>query len=89
MAFTLKRGQGSLFPNRDRESDKQPNLTGKLIVPDDAQPGDELRVAAWTKESDRGKWLSLSAEKAKPRESMSGDTELAAGHDDMDDEIPF
>lgn len=94
MAFTLNPGQGSLFQNRDREKDSHPNMTGKLIVPDGVQPGDELRVAAWTKTSRNGdKFLSLNAEKAKPRESASGDAELSGGNAvsnaDMDDEIPF
>jgi hypothetical protein len=91
MAYTLKNGQGSLFPNQKREKDTHPNMTGKLVVPDGVQPGDELRVAAWTKESERGKWLSLSAEKAQPREDQGAPSSdnSAQSDDDMDSEIPF
>lgn len=90
MAYTLKNGQGSLFPNQKREKDTHPNMTGKLVVPDGVQPGDELRVAAWTKESERGKWLSLSAEKAQPREDQGGSSsDNSSQNDDFDSEIPF
>lgn len=91
MAYTLKNGQGSLFPNQKREKDTHPNMTGKLVVPDGVQPGDELRVAAWTKESERGKWLSLSAEKAQPREEQGSpqSDNSAQSNDDFDSEIPF
>jgi hypothetical protein len=91
MAYILKNGQGSLFPNQKREKDTHPNMTGKLVVPDGVQPGDELRVAAWTKESERGKWLSLSAEKAQPREGqdVSSSDNSAQSNDDFEDSIPF
>lgn len=90
MAYILKNGQGSLFPNQKREKDTHPNMTGKLIVPDGVQPGDELRIAAWTKESERGKWLSLNAEKAQPREGQGNAEPQSPSNDDgLEGEIPF
>ncbi|MDE2104076.1 MAG: HNH endonuclease [Patescibacteria group bacterium] len=59
MAYERKPGSGALFPNKERKSEKSPNATGYVIAHRDIQAGERLSLAAWTKETDRGKFQSL------------------------------
>lgn len=55
MAYELKENQGSLFLNKDRRGEKDPNATGKLMV------GNTLYyISAWTNVAKDGqKWMAL------------------------------
>lgn len=76
MAYELRDMSGSLFPNKKKESEKHPNLTGSVMV-----DGVEYYVSGWTKEGNNGKWISLAF---KPK-----DGEKAAPKKPVDDDIPF
>ena len=83
MAYETKPNTGTLFPAKDRRSDKSPNATGSAIV-----DGKEYRVSAWTKTSKNGsKFQSLSfTDKSEDdrRNKTSGPI-----IDTDDDAIPF
>lgn len=53
--FELKPGQGSLFPNQRKESDRHPDVTGRIVLPD----GTEHWLSGWWKGRD-GTILSLA-----------------------------
>lgn len=65
MAYEQRELQGSLFKNEKKEKDTHPNMTGSCLI-----GGVEYWVSAWTKESQKGKWMSLAFKKkdqnAKP-----------------------
>lgn len=75
MAYQQKPGQGSLFQNRKRSSDKAPTLKGTALV----QIGDNmvtLELAGWERHSDKaGNWISLSvkATAATPKDDSDID----------------
>lgn len=54
--YQHKPGQGSLFKNDKKTSDKHPALKGKVMLPD----GTLCWVSGWTKETSAGdRWISL------------------------------
>lgn len=62
MAYERREGQGSLFPNRKKEpGSKQPDWRGDALV-----NGVLMEVAAWSKESAKGSFLSLSIKPKHP-----------------------
>lgn len=72
---------GALFKNRDKETDKHPDYTGKINV-----EGKELRLAAWLTESKSGqKFMRLKVsefnekKQEKPMDKIVG----------LDDDVPF
>jgi len=57
MAYEMRPGQGSLFRNEKKTTDKHPNLKGKVMLPN----GEVRWLSAWTKETSAGdKWISLA-----------------------------
>ena len=83
MAYEIRDNSGSLFPNRKREKDSHPNLTGSVMV-----AGVEYWISAWTKLDKNGeKWLSLSV---KPKEAKEPERKAASQPAaELEDEIPF
>lgn len=69
---------GVLFSNDKKGNEKAPDYTG----PVDAMP--DIRVAAWSGKTDRGRYLSL---KASRRERQEEQEQVASAY--PDDEIPF
>ncbi len=63
MAFEKRELTGALFANRNRRSDKEPQARGYVII-----NGEEWELAAWTKDGRDGKWQSLAAKRAQPRQ---------------------
>ena len=59
MSYTAKDGDGALFANKNRKSDKSPNATGYVIAHRDIKRGEKLNLAAWTKEGSQGKFQSI------------------------------
>lgn len=82
MSYVQKEGQGSLFVNDKREKDSHPNLKGSITI-----GGVEYWLSAWTKQGERGKWISLSAQpkEQRPQQNKRREPEPM----DMDDDIPF
>lgn len=81
MAYEMRVGQGQLFKSKNRKSEKSPNLSGKLMLPN----GVVVYVSAWTKETAAGeKWISLQLGNA-----VDGQQAHQAAVKDSDEEIPF
>lgn len=57
MAYEQKDGQGSLFKNDKDGVENRPDLKGSITI-----AGKQYWLSGWTKEGDKGKWLSLSAQ---------------------------
>ncbi len=83
MAYELKEGQGSLFPNKRKETDSHPNLTGTILL-----GGVEHWISGWVKLTASGeKWISLSV---KPKEAKAAKPAGKAQKQEYpEDEIPF
>lgn len=84
MAYELKEGQGSLFKNERREKDTHPNLTGKIKV-----AGVVYWISGWTKDGEKGKWISLSVKPTEPVSPTLKKIQKAADDFDESSEIPF
>lgn len=66
--YQQRPGQGSLFRNDKKTSDKHPSLKGKVMLPD----GSLHWVSAWTKETSAGeKWISLQIGEPVAGQQMS------------------
>ena len=94
MAYEPKDGSGSLFKNDKGDNDKRPDYRGDIML-----DGKLWELAAWIKEGNKGKFMSLSgkpkeakenanqsrsADASKPAPASSG-----AGRDFDDSDIPF
>jgi hypothetical protein len=53
--YQQNNNSGALFKNERKTTDKHPNATGTALI-----DGVEYYLSAWTKESAKGKWQSLS-----------------------------
>ena len=73
---------GILFKNDKRDNEKAPDYTGKLNV-----GGTDYRLAAWIKEGQRGKFMTLSVSDVDRTPAPAPETKPLT--DDLDDEIPF
>ena len=86
MAYEHRDGQGSLFKNDRKETERHPDYTGKFMV------GGKLHyLSAWLKEGSSGKFFSLALGK-----EVEGASSPAAGgsvpdtpQDSFEDSIPF
>lgn len=56
MAYEQKELQGVLFPAKEKKSERSPSMQGNILI-----NGVKYRLSAWTKESAKGKFLSLAA----------------------------
>ncbi len=69
MAYEQKDGQGSLFKNDKDGVENRPDLKGSITI-----AGKQYWLSAWTKEGDKGKWLSLSAQPKDDRREPARST---------------
>lgn len=87
MAYEIKDMSGSLFPNKDKKTDKHPDRNGTVKI-----EGVEYWASGWVKQDKNGQpWLSL-AFKRKDATAMQQDAtpvKQPAVRRAMDDEIPF
>lgn len=82
MAYELREGQGTLFKNKKKEEAKHPDYRGEINI-----DGTTYVLAAWIKEGNNGKWMSLSAQ--LPREGRDEQRPTKPKNDPLDDDIPF
>lgn len=76
MAFQQRPGQGSLFQNKKRSSDKAPNLKGTALVVVGNQTV-TLELAGWERHSDKaGDWISLSVKATAARPNDDSDIDF-------------
>jgi len=86
MAYTPKEGSGSVFKNDRKASDQHPDFTGSIMI-----NGKEHWLSAWTKESKKGKFLSVSIGKEKIPQGFkpAGSDEMPKADPFIDDDVPF
>jgi uncharacterized protein (DUF736 family) len=82
-------GQGSLFKNDKKTSDKHPSLKGKVMLPD----GSLHWVSAWSKKTSAGEpWISLQIGEPVAGQAMDAhNTAKGNGYQPQgdDSDIPF
>jgi len=95
--FKHKEGSGSLWNNENKENDKQPDMRGKVTLPD----GEEKSLAGWWNESQKGgRYLSVKISDVYVKEEVispndPGDEDGKASDTkkkrklDEDDTLPF
>ena len=82
----MRAGQGSLFKNDQKTTDKHPNLKGRVMLPN----GEVRWVSGWTKTNVAGeKWISLSIGELCQQQSGGQAVAAPARVVAVDDDIPF
>ncbi len=78
MSYQAKPGQGSLFKNDRKETERHPDYNGSIVLPD----GTEHWLSAWVKDGKNGKFFSVSIGKEKQPKPVQAPP-------DFDDDLPF
>ena len=81
MSYEHREGQGALFKNGKKETEKHPDYKGNVMV-----GGVVYELAGWKKEGGKGTFLSLKAQ--LPREQGVKQTAKPAAQEERDD-LPF
>jgi hypothetical protein len=77
--YEHKEGAGSVFPNRFKTTDAQPEFKGEVKV-----NGEVMDVAAWAKKTKTGDiWYSLKVSKKREQPVAAGNQEIE------DSDVPF
>lgn len=99
MAYEQRDNSGSLFKNDYKKTPAQPDYTGNAVF-----NGVEGKLSAWLKDSQRGKFMSISftpreemGERASAPKAASSQSKTMTKapvkreviEDEIDDEIPF
>lgn len=84
MAYEVKDGQGSLFKNKRKETEKHPDYNGSIKI-----NGVEHWLSAWLKVAQSGEtYMSLSL--GKPKEpKVAPATQSTSAAAPFNDDIPF
>lgn len=79
MAYEQKNNSGTLFVNERKETEKQPDFTGNVLIGKDLvsriNAGEKLRLAAWKKKTSGGKEIisiSVSEERQQKQHDDVG-----------------
>lgn len=80
MTYELRDGSGSLFKNDKDGNDKRPDYRGDLKI-----DGTVYELAAWIKQGNKGKFMSLSVKPKEPRPQQ----QESKSDDFGDSEVPF
>ena len=89
MAYQIREGQGSLFANEDKETERHPDYTGNVRL-----GGVLYRLAAWNRRAASGtEYLAISAKPERPRDDAATANSPAASpaeaSQEFNDDIPF
>lgn len=85
MAYEQKELSGSLFKNKKKEKESQPNMTGSALI-----DGVEYWVSGWTKGEGEKRWISLAFKRKDGTVVEKRAPSKPAGKfDDMADDAPF
>lgn len=88
MAYELRVGQGQLFRARSKKSERSPDMSGKLMLPN----GVLVYVSGWRKVTQAGEeWISLQL--GNPVDQNQASQAAVAGMvrqvNESDEQIPF
>ena len=87
-AHNAQPGKGVLFQNK-KMHERSPDYTGLITVSRDLKEGDQLKIAAWIKQTGSGVLLSLSEDNYVPPPKVDPYPKEVSRMDDMDQDIPF
>jgi len=76
--------KGVLFKNDRKEKETQPYYTGNITL-----GGKEKRLAAWLKDGQRGKFMSLQVSDFQEQQAAPQAQPQPLLNDDFSDDIPF
>jgi len=76
--------KGVLFKNDRKEKENQPDYTGKITL-----GGKEKRLAAWLKDGQKGKFMSLQVSDFQEQQAQPQAAPQPVLNDDFSDDIPF
>ena len=82
--YVQKEGQGSLFKNHRKETERHPDYNGSITI-----DGVERWISAWIKDGKDGKFMSLSLGKPKEERPAHKVNGPASSDPDLNDDIPF
>ena len=85
-AHNAQPGKGVLFQNK-KKHERSPDYTGLITVSRDLKEGDQLKIAAWIKQTGSGVLLSLSEDNYVPPPKVDPYPKEVSRMDD--DDIPF
>lgn len=77
MAYEHRPGQGSMFNNDYKDTDRHPDMKGQLMTPD----GQLWDVAGWWKDGRNGQFLSLNVQEPYRRPGEYSERPRAGGSD--------
>lgn len=78
-----KDNSGRLSRNDRKEKETHPDMKGSATI-----NGVEYWISGWTKENDRGKWLSLAFEQKQENRAQQGGRDQRR-NDRQSDDIPW
>ena len=84
MAFEQRDNSGALFKNDKKGNEKAPDYTGNCMV-----DGFEYRIAAWVKEGNKGKFMSVTFQRKDEEKKPAPKAPVPTSFDDDQDSIPF
>ena len=65
-AHNAQPGKGVLFQNKKKKHERSPDYTGLITVSRDLQACEQIKIAAWIKQTGSGVLLSLSEDNYVP-----------------------
>lgn len=86
--YQMRAGQGSLFKNKKKTSEKSPSLTGKVMLPN----GEVRWISGWSKKTEAGEaWVSISIGDLVQQQMSQHSVDKGNGYQKQgdDDDIPF
>ena len=89
MSYQHKPNSGTLFKNDYKQAENHPDYKGSFYD----QHGAKWDLAAWIKEGQKGKFMSLKVSEPYVKDQKTtqsqGGGHQGSGHPALDDEIPF
>lgn len=84
MSYQQRDMSGQLFKNDKGDNPKRPDYRGSITI-----GGVEYELAAWIKEGQRGKFMSLNAKVKEARQEKPQTISNNMQPDEFDDSLPF
>ena len=84
--FQQQPGSGVLFTAKEKKNDRQPDWHGTFTCDQAYQPGDVIKLSAWTKRGNYGELISIRVNNFVPGQPPKQGREV--GYQD-DDSVPF
>lgn len=85
--YQMRAGQGSLFKNKKKTSEKSPTLSGKVMLPN----GEVRWISGWSKKTESGEaWISISIGDLVQLQVSRHSVDKGNGYQkQVDDDVPF